>query len=302
MPVPGAAPTPAAPAGPSGALLRALGPKEERLAPPKKPLPPHLLRNVAAVVVVAAVTVGLVVGLRPAPPPEAWPAADRAALTKLWLTDAKVRRDAGLEARLQAVLDAVSRALADETHSDLLSRRVVVQDDAKHANAFLLPDGTEVVTVAMLSLLQNEAQLAALFAHMLAHDRRGHITRVLDTQSEWVVKVQRGLQTLAGTKSPDRDIALVVAAAGAKAVSNLREEQAVDPLVLRVMSRAGFDATEMRQLFALVTKSKSPWLGSHADLGNRSALFLRAPSGGRIGKKEYDDQIRTRLGPAPRPP
>jgi tetratricopeptide (TPR) repeat protein len=83
-------------------------------------------------------------------------------------------RDAVLEAYLG---DVLSRLIPAQV-PDNVSPRVVIVDD-EDANAYSFPDGAIYIHTGMLACLENEAELALLLSHELAHALCRHALRAM---------------------------------------------------------------------------------------------------------------------------
>lgn len=116
--------------------------------------------------------------------------------------------------------------------------------DAKQPNAFALPNGTIVIHSAMLTLLENEAQLAAIIGHEIAHATQEHSYR----QSQYHKKALMALRIGAaiGAAYGGRavsDLAKLTEAAIRNGYSRSLENQA-DRVGTEYMMAAGYDPRE----------------------------------------------------------
>jgi hypothetical protein len=163
----------------------------------------------------------------------------------------------------QAVQDyvaAIGRSLIPAYQSDLAvddSRRIpfqfhVVLDDA--ANAFATPNGIVVVHSGLIELLDNEAQLAAVIGHEIAHSthehtwrqRQHHKKKRLAIGLAGAVAAAYGLSDLA-------DVATLVNAAVVNGHQRSLENQS-DRVGLEYMVRAGYDPREAPAVWKLMAK------------------------------------------------
>jgi hypothetical protein len=268
-------------------------------APPAVVIKRHLARNgsltAAAALMVVAVGAslfgggGLDTGLYT---PEEW-----ATLSALWrdTTVEKGPRPADPEviAAVTSVYGTVARALMapGETPRPLL----VLDEDRERA--FALPDGTVVVSVGVLKRLHSEAELAALLAHVLAHQTVGDVGRGLP-------KFSNGLG-LALSATPPKE-ALGAAAIGDAMVNYPVSEARADALAIRALKVAAWDAQGMRK--ALDAMKGSPWLGLHASWPERPAALddeehrrlpgsnLLQNDSGKSNVEDYETRVLEPLG------
>ncbi|MCS6946171.1 MAG: M48 family metalloprotease, partial [Steroidobacteraceae bacterium] len=131
----------------------------------------------------------------------------------------------------------------------------VVQDPS--INAFALPGGFIGVNHGLLLATQNEAQLAGVLAHEIAHVTQRHLARQFRHQS------RQGLATAAAivaaillgaaTGSPDALPAGITVAQGAAAQSRINftraNEYEADRVGIGLLQAAGFDAHGMADFF-----------------------------------------------------
>jgi predicted Zn-dependent protease len=119
----------------------------------------------------------------------------------------------------------------------------VIQDD-KQANAFALPGGKVAVYTGMLTITRDEAGLAAVLGHEIAHVLARHGGERLSQQ----MGVQTVTQVLAGMASSNpATVQLVSAALGAGAQVGVllpwgrAQESEADHVGLILMAKAGYD-------------------------------------------------------------
>jgi predicted Zn-dependent protease len=186
----------------------------------------------------------------------------------------------------------------------------VVQDQS--INAFALPGGPTYVNTGLILAAENEAQLAGVMAHEIAHVALRHGTNQASKSM--------GLQLIAGLVGQGvgggsllGQLGQMGIAFGADSVllkySRDAERQA-DLLGARIMSRAGYNPIEMARFFEKLEAqggSRGPeFLSSHPNPGNRVQLVEREirslPRGGYGDSGEFQaaqNRVRT-LGNAPR--
>lgn len=161
---------------------------------------------------------------------------------------------------VQEYVGTIGRRLIPSYQADLKSddpRKIpfqfhVVMDD--DFNAFATPNGIIVVNSGLLELLENEAQLAAVLGHEIAHATHEHTWRQqqfhkgkrLAIGIAGAFAAGYGLQGLA-------DMATLVNAAIVSGHSRSLENQS-DRVGLQYMVRAGYDPRQAPHVWKLVTK------------------------------------------------
>ncbi len=136
------------------------------------------------------------------------------------------------EPDLERYLNRIVRNLQpSDLHGELSFRVKVIKDP--HLNAFAFPDGAIYVNTGMLARIENEAQLATILAHEMAHALRRHalkILRALKDRAAARVAIQEGFTQSAGPYS--RSL-----------------EQEADRVGLELMINAGYNPQEGVELF-----------------------------------------------------
>ncbi len=146
-----------------------------------------------------------------------------------------------------------------------------VIDNDKTLNAFCLPGGKVAVYTGLLPVVQDDAGLAAVIAHEVAHAIARHGGERLS--QEMVVAGLTVATVVATNDSPQRDLYAGLLGAGAAVgillpYSRLHESEA-DRMGLVYMAKAGYDpraALGLWQRMAAVSKGKSKppeWLSTH---------------------------------------
>lgn len=129
--------------------------------------------------------------------------------------------------------------------------------NAVYVNAYAFPDGTIAITRGMLAELENEAQLAAVLGHEMAHVNCGHTASAI-SQSTFLNALVSGTQGyLASQGSSWTDLAGTAGQLGSAAVlarySRDQERQA-DEGGMMYMVRAGYDPQGMIELQQLLVR------------------------------------------------
>jgi beta-barrel assembly-enhancing protease len=179
----------------------------------------------------------------------------------------------------------------------------------KEINAFALPGGPVWVNRGALAAAQNEAQLAGVLAHEIAHIAERHAADQLTKNL-----VAGGLLGLMGAmlgndgSARAAQTAAQVLTGGYLLKFSRDDEREADRVGARIMRQAGWDPREMIAFLEILRRqqgrdpgSVTVFLSSHPDAGERAGLLrgtLRKTSGGRRDTSEFRD-IRARLSQLP---
>lgn len=163
--------------------------------------------------------------------------------------------------------------------------------DTQIVNAFALPGGFVYVTRGLISLCQNEAQLAGVIAHEIGHITARHTARRY-TRSIGTGVVANILGTLTNNVALRN---IINQSAGLYSLSYSREhEYEADLLAIRYMQRAGFNVQEMPK-FLSIMEEYSILSKKIFNMKNKkiSELLLTHPSSSKRVKKliEKNKQI-----------
>ncbi len=147
----------------------------------------------------------------------------------------------------------------------------------RSVNAFALPGGPMFVFTGLLNEADNEAQLAGVMAHEMAHVILRHGTNQASKAN--LIQLPAMLAGMAAGNSMMGQLAQLGIGLGANSVllkfSRSAEEQA-DALGARLMAEAGYNPIEMARFFEKLEAeggSRGPqFLSSHPNPGNRSKL------------------------------
>lgn len=145
----------------------------------------------------------------------------------------KVHEDSELQAYVRMVGDRLARVAPRQD----VPFQLTVIDDPDTVNAFALPGGHVYVYTGLLKICENEAELAAVIAHEIAHVAAYHHGESLTRQM--------GYQTLASLalgEQPDRIAALAanLIGAGISASYSREQERQADGLGMEMLWRAGY--------------------------------------------------------------
>ncbi len=137
-------------------------------------------------------------------------------------------------------------------------------------NAFALPNGDIYLTVGMLARLDNEAQLAHVIGHEVAHVVQRHSLQQLRERKSTTVAAHIADIALFGTS-----IAYLPFSASIAGYSRDQEKEA-DLIALTYMAAAGYPLDGAYQLFALLEEVKSTESIKNSIFGDHPANKLRA--------------------------
>lgn len=144
---------------------------------------------------------------------------------------------------------------ADMVYTDMPFNFQVV--NATYVNAYAFPDGTIAVSRGMMAAMENEAQLAAVLGHEIAHVNCGHTASAISRSTLYSAIVSGTTGYLASQGSAWSDFAGQAGQLGSAMVlasySREQEHQA-DQGGMEYMVRAGYDPQGMVELMQLLVK------------------------------------------------
>jgi Zn-dependent protease with chaperone function len=152
-------------------------------------------------------------------------------------------------------------------------------------NAFALPGGPMFLNRGMIEAARNEAQMASVMAHEIAHVGLRHGTAQATKGQKFQIGALAGqilgavVGGAAGTViSQGSQFGL-----GAYFLKYSREyERQADLLGAQIMARAGYDPREMANMFRIIQeqggRSGPEWLSSHPNPANRSEAIAKEAS------------------------
>jgi len=152
--------------------------------------------------------------------------------------------------KLEDYLDQVIRKLQPEKLPPGMSFKVIVVKDP-YLNAFAFPNGIIYVHTGLLARMDNEAQLAALLAHEMAHCTQRHTLRAFRSMKDkpaFMVSVQQTLARLSMIQDVVKFLGLTGAMAAVTGYTRELESEA-DIVGLDYMVSAGYDSYEALRLF-----------------------------------------------------
>jgi predicted Zn-dependent protease len=165
------------------------------------------------------------------------------------------------DAQVNAYVTQVGRRLvatlkaSDVVYPDMPFNFQVV--NAVYVNAYAFPDGTIAVTRGMLVELEDEAQLAAVLGHEIAHVNCGHTAAAMSKSTVYDALVSGASGYLASSGSSWADLVNTAGQLGSSVVlaSYSREqERQADQGGMIYMVRAGYDPQGMVALMKLLVR------------------------------------------------
>lgn len=181
-------------------------------------------------------------------------------LGRAWLKAFRGRVETVSDPLMQDYLENLIYRLA--RHSALSDKRlelVIVNNRA--LNAFAVPGGIVGVHNGLLLYAENEAQLAGVLSHELAHLSQRHFVRSLDKQTAGNLSMMAGLLAgivLAATTGSDAGIAAIATGQAAAMQSQLRfsreHEQEADRIGMQTLSKAGMDPGGIPAMFEIMNR------------------------------------------------
>jgi predicted Zn-dependent protease len=134
-------------------------------------------------------------------------------------------------------LSSIAAKLRDASDKPSLRYSVTILNSAT-VNAFALPDGQVFVTRGLLALANDEAEIASVLAHEMAHVESNHTVERME-QAQSAMLASRVVMSVLGDKKAAQ-AALVSGALSLASFSRKQELQA-DAIGIKMAARAGFD-------------------------------------------------------------
>lgn len=167
-----------------------------------------------------------------------------------------------IEAKTRPVTDATvvdyirgvgGRVAAASPNPDDWTFTFKVLDDPKTVNAFAIPGGTVYVYSGLIKTAQNEAQLAGVLAHEVAHVTSRHIAQRLVAQF--------GLETVASMalgQNPSllAQVASAIAVQGTLLKNSRDDESEADAKSVVAAARAGYDPRGLPEFLQILLKEE----------------------------------------------
>lgn len=213
----------------------------------------------------------------------------------------KLIRDRRLNTYLSGIVEKIS---AQRPRGSVPLRAYIVKD--ADVNAFTPGGGYVFFNAGMLAAMENEAQLASVTAHEIAHIDRGHIQAGRGARSG----VQLGAVAatiggaLLGVDPQVTDLAVGLGANYAVSSFSRTQETDADNVGIRYLAAAGYNALEGANSFAVLqrlygsSQGAASFFASHpASAERRANMAAQArqlgATRGRIGEQSHDRATRS---------
>ena len=195
-------------------------------------------------------------------------------------------------ARINRYVDQIGQRLAAASERpDLPYTFQVVRDDS--VNAFATMGGFVYVTTGLLSTVDNEAQLAGVMGHEIAHITERHALKQMRQAA-----VTRGIATAAGVDT-NRLVNLGVEFA-LKRPGSRSDELEADRKSLQMLAKAGYPPSAMVAFLEKLLDQPSPpsFLSTHPATNDRiSAIQKMLPSNANTGYGLDEQAYRSAVQP-----
>lgn len=173
--------------------------------------------------------------------------------------------------------------------------------DSSEINAFATPGGYIFITAGALHRMENEAQLACVLAHEIAHVTQKHVVRRLDIKGEddssfSALSSAIGSSTAAVRTLIEQSLdeaATILFEKGYK----LKEEMEADRVGIQIAALAGYDPTQLGRFLSLCKGFEKPdasYKGEHPQLEVRLSSITQALKESGL-EKNNNAQVRRRF-------
>lgn len=213
----------------------------------------------------------------------------------------KLIKDRRLNSYLQGIVARISQ---QRPPGSVPLRSYIVKD--ADVNAFTPGGGYLFFNAGMLAAMENEAQLASVTAHEIAHIDRGHIQASQSARSGVQVGAAAAAigGALLGVDPTVTELAVGLGANYAVSSFSRTQEADADNTGIRYLARAGYNAVEGARSFAVLQRlygeqqGAASFFASHPASSDRQAnLQAQArqlgATRGRIGKTAHDQATRS---------
>lgn len=179
--------------------------------------------------------------------------------------------------------------------------------NSDQVNAFAVPGGWIYITQGMLFRMENEAMLAGVLGHEVAHVAHRHSVRQIQR-----AQTAQGLSFVAGLAGAVfgigglGDVTNIVASLTLMKYSRDQEKES-DMSALKYLANSGYDPTGMVQMMAVLKKSGGgggapAFLLTHPDPGDRLQYlsstirkrYDQAAQSGRLGEEAFQRNVLSR--------
>jgi predicted Zn-dependent protease len=211
---------------------------------------------------------------------------------------------------LQSYVSELGTRMARSSERPELPWTFRVVDDPT-VNAFALPGGFIYVTRGMMSHLTSEAQLVGILGHEIGHVTARHSVSQISRSQLASLGLGLGMIFAPEELQPLGQ----VAGAGLQLLFlkfSRDDESQSDELGVRYMTRIGYDAAELADVFAMLERlgedsgaGVPAWASTHPAPGDRRESILAQaeahPDAQRVARPEYHSRVNGMLfGPDPR--
>ncbi|MFN6962339.1 MAG: M48 family metallopeptidase [Pyrinomonadaceae bacterium] len=185
--------------------------------------------------------------------------------------------------RLQTYVTAVGNRLIPRYYKDqpndnpgkVTFRFAVIEDDS--FNAFATPDGFVAIHTGLLKQIRNEAQLATVLGHEIAHVTHEHSRKTADDQWKQGLIVLGGALASRAMGGKDGGAGLLTSLVFATAFDRHKEDQA-DRVGLYYMVRAGYDPREASKVWREIVRNTKPATAAATSGQALQSLYSSHPS------------------------
>ena len=174
-------------------------------------------------------------------------------------------------------------------------------------SAFALPGGYVFVTKGALDNMTDEAQLAGVLAHEVAHVDGRHLEKEVQKKKSKAWAVQEGSSKLPGP-SELKNIANDIVGQALMSQPSPKDEDDADKKGTQFAANAGYDPTGLRRFLEVLQKNEQAgkvtpkdtalWGKSHPPIAERIAK-LNSQTAGASGGQTLPDRLKTGLAGQP---
>lgn len=184
----------------------------------------------------------------------------------------------------------------DIEHPDYINFKFyLVHDDSFNASAY--PNGTVIVHTGLIKQLENEAQLAAILGHEIAHVTQRHHTKSYRTGKDWQAFADFS-NTVIGTQTSNDVPAQVIQAAKDMKYSsyNRDQETQADRIGLQYMFNAGYDPREAAKIWDKLAREEKHDIESPAEAEALQYVMNASSTGEKRAENNERAKQMTALG------